>query len=294
MNRPQSMLDQWPHTSAAATTPATHTTSATIARDFGEASASYDSAARLQRHMGHQLLVRLADATPGDLTDIVDLGCGTGYFTAQLQGLLPTDTGVTGVDLSPGMIDHARGQRSPAIRWLVADACQLPFADASLDLVFSNLMIQWCPDPIPVLEECLRVLRPGGHLLCSTLLDGTLRELALAWEVADPGQPHINRFEPELVLKEALRRAFPGALLQRETVVLEYPGPAALLAELKALGASFKGQGRRPTMTAPGRIRRMCEVYPRAARGGIEASYAAGYIIGRKPANSIQTDSGAR
>ncbi len=218
MNRPQSMLDQWPQTSAAATQThipakaslATHTTLATIARDFGEASASYDRAARLQRHMGQQLLARLADPAGGELTDILDLGCGTGYFTEQLQGLVPAYARVTGVDLSPGMIAHAREQRSPAPRWLVADAGHLPLADASVDLVFSNLMIQWCPDPVPVLEECLRVLRPGGHLLCSTLLDGTLRELAMAWEVADPGQPHINHFEPALVLKEALRRAFPG------------------------------------------------------------------------------------
>lgn len=250
-----------------------------VARDFGGASASYDQAARLQRHMGQRLLDTLGQSDAA--IHAVDLGCGTGQFVDGLRAALPAAT-LTAVDLSEAMVRHARACREPLVNWLVADAERLPIADGSVDVIFSNLMIQWCADPRPVLRECLRILRPGGQLVCSTLLQGTLIELEQAWQTVDPGMAHVNRFEVGEVLEARLREVFPAGYLEHETVRLPYDSPLVLLNELKSLGAQYKGAGRRVTLTAPGRVRRLCRAYP-MEREQVLATYQAGYLVCRKP-----------
>jgi ubiquinone/menaquinone biosynthesis C-methylase UbiE len=77
---------------------------------------------------------------------------------------------VVAADIAPGMLERAKQQS----RWLRrfarvrADAYALPFGDASFDLVFSSLMLQWCDDLDAVFAEIARVLKPGGLLLFST------------------------------------------------------------------------------------------------------------------------------
>jgi len=251
---------------------------ASIARDFGAASVTYESASRLQRLMGQIMLDRLSALLSGrEPVAILDLGCGTGHFTRRLAECFP-GARITGADLSPGMISQARKIDDGTVTWVVADAERLPFAAASFDLVFSNLMIQWCRDPGRVLGECRRVLAAGGLLQCSTLLDGSLRELAAAWAAADPEYSHVNRFEPLASMAGRVGEVLPGAKLETDTVMLEYDSPLALARELKHLGAGYKGGDRRRTMTAPGRIRSMSEQYPRRMGGGIAASYEACWI----------------
>lgn len=252
-----------------------------VARDFGAAATSYDQAARLQRHMGRALLELGEEIPVCGIARLLDLGCGTGQFASALAEHYPGSQ-ILGIDLSPAMVAHGRS-RHKAMNWLVADAAQLPLAAASVDGLFSNLMVQWCADPRPVLEECLRVLRPGGVLMCSTLVQGTLRELDAAWQSADPGTSHINRFETAAALTEKVAEVCPAASVQFETIALRYPSPLALLHELKALGAQFKGRDRRRTATAPGRVRAMSAYYPRTPQGDALASYEAAYIIYRKP-----------
>ncbi|AOY90107.1 malonyl-[acyl-carrier protein] O-methyltransferase BioC [Marinobacter salinus] len=249
-----------------------------IARGFGRARATYESASRLQRFMGNTLLQRL-ELLPVSESPmrILDLGSGTGWFTRKLQACYPTSL-VTGADLSHGMIQQAKVASVPDIHWLVADAENLPLPEHSFDLIFSNLMIQWCDDPGQVLRECRRLLRPAGRLMMSTLLDGTLRELRQAWAEADPGQEHVNRFQPYSVLRGGAGAELPGVTVETRTIELPYPSPMALAGELKQLGAGFKGRERRRTMTAPGRVRAMCRHYPTRPDGRIAASYEAGWI----------------
>lgn len=250
-----------------------------IARGFGSARATYESASRLQRLMGNTMFETLQNqASRNSLSGhVVDLGCGTGWFTRKLAGL-GCAVSVMGVDLSPGMIEHAGANTSPGIAWVVADAESIPLPDQSCDLIFSNLMIQWCADPAPVLRECRRILRPGGRLVVSTLLEGTLWELDQAWRQADPGQNHINRFEPEAAFREVVSRELPGAEIETKTLRLPYASPLTLAAELKQLGAGYKNASRRRSMTAPGRLRAMCRDYPKEPEGGVVASYEAAWV----------------
>lgn len=101
--------------------------------------------------------------------EAADLGCGPGQLVIELARRAP-GLRVTGIDLSDEMI--ARGQDN-ARRAGVADrvsfrrgnAQQIPFPDASLDLVVSTLSLHHWSDPVAVLDEIARVLRPGGSFL---------------------------------------------------------------------------------------------------------------------------------
>lgn len=250
-----------------------------IARGFGSASTTYDSASRLQKRMGDTMLSTLVQPEPNA---ILDLGCGTGWFTRRLRERFPT-AAIIGADLSPGMLAQAAGAGVPGVRWLQADAEALPLADNSVDLIFSNLMIQWSLQPELILSECRRVLRPGGMLAVSTLLDGTLDELKQAWAVADPGIPHVNRFAPDLEWRALAERCLPGAEQVTEAIVLPYDSPMALNRELKHLGAVFKGKDRRPTVTSPGRFRAMCRAYPGHGSETVTATYQAGWLYWTHP-----------
>ncbi|MGM0766929.1 MAG: malonyl-ACP O-methyltransferase BioC [Pseudomonadota bacterium] len=249
-----------------------------VARDFGAASTTYETASRLQRLMGTAMLERLPVHRPGAKPlRILDLGCGTGYFTRQLAQRYP-DARITAADLSPGMIEHARKTGGEGISWVLADAERLPFADGAYDVVFSNLMVQWSDCPGRVFDQCRRVLAPGGVLHCSTLLDGSLCELEQAWALADPGHRHVNRFETMVATMRCVEDRLPGASVEAETVVLDYDSPQALIRELKCLGAVYKGADRRRTLTAPGRVRAMFDHYPRTPSGHVMASYEACWI----------------
>ncbi|MFT5635074.1 MAG: malonyl-CoA O-methyltransferase [Cognaticolwellia sp.] len=211
-----------------------------IARSFGSASTSYDIAARLQRYCGKHLMPWLPNRN--DLTAL-DLGAGTGFFTELLASRYQR---VIGVDISKKMLGFAKANRKKAIHWLEADAYKIPLQDNSIDLVYSNLMIQWC-DPLDlVLNEVMRVLKPGGLFVFSTLVDGTLFELKSAWAQVDNDQ-HVIDFKPE----SDIRPLFDGTdrkLLdaKQQDIVLEYENVLHLAHELKSLGANHvpKKQGK--------------------------------------------------
>ena len=121
----------------------------------------------------------------------------------------------------------------------------LPLRDASVDMVFSNLMLQWCNEPDRVLRECRRVLRPGGVLHVTTLGPDTLCELRRSWQAADPGHAHVSRFLDMHDLGDALVRAgFAEPVLDVERYTLAYDDARSLMRDLKAIGAHNATAGR--------------------------------------------------
>lgn len=100
---------------------------------------------------------------------VLDVGCGTGYFAREMAS---RGAVVTGIDVSPGMLDHARAveRRAPlGIDYVNLDAVRLRghFAPASFDLATSCLALQDMPDLTSVLPAIHDALVPGGRLVAS-------------------------------------------------------------------------------------------------------------------------------
>jgi SAM-dependent methyltransferase len=89
---------------------------------------------------------------------VLDLGTGTGSVAELIASRFP-EADVTGVDVSPKMIDVARA-KGTRVRFEVADAERLPYGDGAFDLVALGNMI-------PFFDELARVTAPGGHVLFS-------------------------------------------------------------------------------------------------------------------------------
>jgi SAM-dependent methyltransferase len=107
------------------------------------------------------LVARLA---PGRGERWLDIGTGTGAVALRAAG---AGARVTGVDLSPVMVDTARrlaGDQGVGIRFEVGDAESLPYEDASFDVAASALGVFLAPDHAAVARELARVCRPGGRL----------------------------------------------------------------------------------------------------------------------------------
>jgi SAM-dependent methyltransferase len=92
----------------------------------------------------------------------LDLGCGTGALTETvLRSSEPV--AVTGVDQSAGFVAYATAHvTDPRARFEVADATELPFADAEFDAVISGLVLNFVPEPRRAVAEAARVIGDGG------------------------------------------------------------------------------------------------------------------------------------
>lgn len=135
---------------------------------------------------------------------VVDVGCGSGEFTARLASLVP-DGYVVGVDNDPSMIEQARGRvDGDHLRFIQAPAQRVDTVidHGSADLVVSRAMLHWLPlsEYRRFFEAVLRLLRPGGWFHCESAgagnlaaVDELLRDVAAEFELQPPPPfPHAG------------------------------------------------------------------------------------------------------
>jgi len=221
---------------------------------FDRAAVSYDAAAVLQREVGERMLSRL-DYVRQQPRTILDAGCGTGFATAALQQRYPAAM-VCALDLAFAMVDRARARNNwwqrlsgRAMRPLCADIERLPLRAGSIDLIWSNLALQWVNEPAHAFGEFKRVLAPGGLLMFSTFGPDTLKELRAAFMRAD-AHTHVNRFVDLHDLGDMLVHAgFADPVMDMECITLTYTDLRALMRDLKAIGAHNVTAGRQRGMS---------------------------------------------
>lgn len=108
----------------------------------------------------------LATATVAAPQRVLDVGCGTGYLLRSLARHYPEAEELAGIDAAPNMIETARGLADDQrLSFASGVAEQLPYPDASIDLVVSSTSFDHWSDQHAGLRECARVLRSGGHLV---------------------------------------------------------------------------------------------------------------------------------
>jgi malonyl-CoA O-methyltransferase len=244
-----------------------------VRRAFDRAARSYDEAAILQREVCARLLEHL-EPMRLEPRRVADLGCGTGHAFEALAKRYPA-AHLVGIDIAPAMLGRARrrpawwqrllGARPPALA--CADIERLPLASGSVDLVFSNLALQWC-EPARAFAEAARVLANDGLLLFSTFGPDTLRELREAFAQAD-STPHVNRFVDMHDLGDALVHAgFADPVMDMERVTMEYASVRAVARDLKAIGAVNSLPDRSRGLPGRARWARMTAAYERLRRDG--------------------------
>ena len=249
-----------------------------VRKSFDRASGEYEKSAVLQARVGDELLQRLHffNLKP-DV--VVDLGAGTGRIAGELKRRYRRAQ-VVALDIAPGMLHEARRHMSFFRRFerVCADVRQLPFADASIDVAASNLMLQWCGDLDSAFREVRRVLKPDGLFAFTTFGPDTLRELRAAWAVVD-GYSHVNTFIDMHDIGDALGRAgLTEPVLDVERITLTYQDVLSLMRDLKVIGAHNVTAGRPRGLTGRGALRRVEAAYESARRSGlIPATYEVVY-----------------
>lgn len=232
---------------------------------FDRAADSYDQAAVLQREVADRVLERLAYIKP-EPQRLLDLGCGTGYTLQPLAQRYP-GSDILALDVSLNMLEAAR--RRPTLwqkmrgrfRYLAGDAEQLPLADASVDMIFSNLALQWCVDLDRTFAEWRRVLKPDGLLMFSTFGPDTLRELRHCFESVD-AYSHVNRFIDMHDIGDALlRNGFGDPVMDMEMLTVTYDDVISIMRDLKQIGAHNVTLGRGRGLMGKQRLKALSDAY---------------------------------
>jgi malonyl-CoA O-methyltransferase len=282
-----------------------------VRRAFERAASTCDAAAVLQREVGARMAERLGiiKLTPGA---ILDAGCGTGEALGELRTRYPAAQ-IFGLDLAWNMTLAARrrttpdlaGERSllarllgaraaatvPTPRMVCGDITQLPLKAGCVDLVWSNLALQWVDAPPQAFAEFHRVLNVGGLLSFTTFGPDTLRELRAAFAAVDAAT-HVNRFVDMHDLGDMLvETGFADPVMDMEMMTLTYADATALMRELKALGAHNVTASRPRGMMGRQRWHRMQDALDAFRREGrLPASFEVIYGHAWKPAPRVVPD----
>ena len=153
-----------------------------VQKNFGLSAATYDDYAIVQREMAKELLAKVK-STGRCFQTVLEIGCGTGFFTELLAREYPKAL-ITTIDIAPEMIDLAKEKLSgfANISYLIADGEKLPIGNEALDtpsfdLIVSNVVFQWFTDYVKSFAQYYALLNAGGYLIFSTLGAGTFKEL---------------------------------------------------------------------------------------------------------------------
>ncbi len=247
-----------------------------IRQSFDRAASSYDQHAVLQREIESRLLERIEfqRLEPGM---ILDLGCGTG-LASRLLARQFQQAKVVALDWAPAMLARvvAGASTLDGICRLCADMHALPLAARSVDLIFSNLALQWSYDLPAIFREFRRIMKVDAMLIFTCFGPDTLYELKQAWRSVDD-LPHVNDY-PDMhdIGDELLAAGFREPVMDTERLTLEYPDVMSLMRELKGIGAHNVASQRLHGLTGKSRLQGMLQAYEQFRR---EDRYPASYEV---------------
>jgi len=168
--------------------------------------------------------------------DVLEVGCGTGLILERLRDVARL---VAGVDLSPGMLRraHRRG-----LSVALGSATDIPFADASFDVVCSFKVLPHVPDVGRAIGECARVTRPGGTLALEFYNPWSLRYLAK--RIAGPQPISDGRTEADVYTRwdspRAIRRLLPPGVVLQDLRGVRVVTPAAFVHRIPIVASALR------------------------------------------------------
>lgn len=264
-----------------------------VSPGFERAAGSYDDYAVLQRKVADEMLDRMQEVNIIPKC-VIDVGCGTGYCTRRLHKIW-SNAQILGMDLAHAMVQQASSQKGWFSKqaYCQADAVSLPLKESAVDVVFSNLMLQWC-NPVKVFAEFRRVLSNDGLLVFSSFGPDTLKELRQAWAAIDD-HPHVIDFADMHDHGDALLQAgFREPVMDVDRFTLTYSDVLGLLRDLHGIGSRNVMSGRRSGLMGRDALDRLERAYQQFAdnEGRLPASYEVVYghawSGGRSSVNKMQ------
>jgi len=159
---------------------------------------------------------------------VVDVGVGTGLVACEAAAIVGDPTRVTGVDPSPGMLEHA--QVPAGVRLLAGSAEHIPLADGSADFISMGYALRHLDDLATAFAEFQRVLRAGG-MLC--ILEITVPPTPLArWAL----KTYMRRFVPWLASRLSKHRDTPELMRYHWDTIEACIAPGAVLDAMRRAG----------------------------------------------------------
>lgn len=253
-----------------------------VKKSFNSSALSYDAYAGLQRRLSANMVQQL------DLNNaasrILDIGMGTGTFTALLKDRFP-DTTICGCDIAFNMVLKARKKIScgtdTGAFFTTADAEFLPFKPGCFDLAVSSFAYQWIDGVTDALHEVCRVVKPGGGVFLSVFGENTFAELKTSWQNAASGQQYrlgeaLNLHLSKQSLTSALQDAgFSIDRVETFDVVEYYDDIRHLFKTIKGMGSRNAAYNRNRTPAVRSVWQKMVRFYEQefGTPGGIPATY---------------------
>ncbi|MFQ5625574.1 MAG: methyltransferase domain-containing protein [Methyloligellaceae bacterium] len=257
---------------------------ALLARRRARAARTMQAPDFLLRRAGEDIETRLG-AMMREFPLALDLGAHHGVLTTLLRKDARIGR-IVSADACLALVKQCKGTR------LVCDEEMLPFADASLDLVISGLILHLVNDLPGTLIQIRRALKPDGLFMAAVLGGQSLHELreafALAEEEVDGGvSPRVAPFGDVRDYGALLQRAgFALPVTDADAVQATYSTPLDLMRELRAMGASNVLTTRRKRPLKRGLLMRAGEIYAQnfpAPRGRIRATFEIIHLTGWAP-----------
>lgn len=162
---------------------------------------------------------------------VLDVACGAGQLSLPAAR---AGAKVTGIDIATNLIEQARKKASAEnldVRFEEADAEDLPYEDASFDIVFSLIGAMFAPRPAHVAAELIRVCRPGGRIVMGNwTAEGFVGEMFKASSKYAPppaGMPSPVLWGNESTVQDRLQHGVAELRMTRKLYPLKYPFPPA-------------------------------------------------------------------
>lgn len=277
-----------------------------VRKAFDKAANTYDAAAIVQTLVRGEMLSRL-DLVKLSPDVVLDVGCGTGLGSVSLQHKFPKAS-VISLDFAHNMLlktkqtfQHSSFKNRIKSyfnvgqdRLICADIEALPVKDGAVDLLWSNLALQWCNDIDASFAHFHRVLKPEGLLMFSTFGPDTLKELRIAsahayGNTSATSITNVSRFIDMHDIGDALVRAgFSAPVLDVERFTLTYDDIKSVMRDLKSIGANNATQGRAQGLMGRGFMEKLAESYEEFRQlGKLPATFEVVYGHAWKPTPKV-------
>ena len=254
-----------------------------IRQRFSRAAATYDAHAEVQRELALRLVRELPEASgPESTGNILEIGCGTGRFTALLAERYPKAR-ITALDFAEGMARQARkrlGDKGNASVFCEDGERFLAACPDTFDLICANSTLQWFDDLGATVCQIGRLLSGNGCFVGVLFGPRTFSELAQGLSQVFGQNVHLppHGFPSGEQLDAMLGGIFSRFSVQEELMVRHYRTLLDLLDHIRKTGT---GGGQLPGALTRGRLCQL-DAWFQATHGGYPATYQAFVVRGEK------------